>query len=196
MSGPGKGRYTTYVPISSKRNSLLWKLFNGRAPNDAGVFYGEETYKNDKAAEAVLARATAKVVNGVGGILPSDGKQAGDLGMFVDRDGAAGSVDLSYSGAPNTNDVKWDSAKSNFSGSPTTNSGGPANAFVPDVSSPGPGKTLGIDKDVNPNISIADLKPAYVPGAPDTGTVSPNATSSIIGSSPLGKDLKPGKSSI
>lgn len=191
MSGPGKGRYTTYVDKASSRNSLLWKLFNKKAPNDAGVFYGgQEPSDNSAAAAAVAARATANVSNGVGGLNPANGQQAGDPGMFPNG------VDLTYSGAPNINDVKWDSAKTNFSGLPTTNNGGPANAFVPDVSSPGPGKTLGLDKDTNPNISVADLKPNYVPGAPDTGTVSPSSTSSGLGASPIGKDLKPGKSSV
>jgi len=191
MSGPGKGRYTTYVGKASPRNTLLWKLFNKKAPNDAGVFYGgQEPSDNTAAAAAAVSRATANVTNGIGGLTPSNGQQAGDPQMFPNG------VDLTYSSAPNLADVKWDSAKTNFSGLPTTNSGGPANSYVPDISSPGPGKTSGVEKDTNPNISASEIKPNYVPGAPETGTVSPNTTSSGLGTTPIGKDLTPGKSSV
>ena len=177
MSGPGKGRYTTYVDKASARNTLLWKLFNKKAPNDAGVFYGgQEPSNNTTAAAAVVARATSNVTNGVGGLFPADGKQAGDPGMFPTG------VDLTYGNSPNLSDVEWKKA------------GDPANSYVPDVSSPGPGRTLGIDKDVDPGLTPADFKPNYVAAAPDTGTVSPSTTSPVVGSSPLTKDLEPGKS--
>jgi len=197
MSGPGKGRYTTYVGTSSSRNSLLWRLFNGRAGN-RGQIYGNEAQSsnNTDAASVVVARATANVDGtGVGGISPANGQQSGDAQMFPSG------VNLKYTGTsanpvPNLAEVEWDSAKSNFSGLPTTNSGGPANAYVPDLTSPGPGRTLGTDKDVDPGISAAELKPNYVPGAPETGTVSPNVTSPSIGGGAIGKDLKKGKSSV
>jgi len=182
MSGPGKGRYTTYVDKASSRNSLLWKLFNKKAPNDAGVFYGgQEPSDNFAAAAAVTARAVAPVSNGVGGVIPSNGLQAADPGMFPNG------VDLSFGNAPDLKDVKWSKA------------GDPANSFVPDVSSPGPGRTLGTEKDENPNIGIKDIKPAYDtqnPPAVGEGTVSPSATSQSIGTSPIGKDLTQGKSSV
>ena len=190
MSGPGTGRYTTYVPVASSRNKLLRDLFNGRAPNGAGVFYGKlDQTDNIDAAKEVVKASSASVVSGVGGLIPSDGLQAGDPGMFPTG------VDLTFGNAPNLSDVKWDSAKFSFNGS-TTDAGGPANSFVPDISSPGPGKTQGIDKDANPNLAAADLKPNYVPGAPGTGTTSPDATSKEIGSSPIGKSLTMGKSSV
>lgn len=184
MSGPGKGRYTTYVDKASARNSLLWKLFNKKAPNDAGVFYGgQDPTDNSTAAAAVVSRATSNVTNGVGGITPSNGKQSGDPGMFPSG------VNLDYSGTssspvPNLADVEW------------KNPGDPANAYVPDVSSPGPGRTKGIDKDTNPNLSAADFKPNYVPAAPDTGTESPSTTSQSVGISPIAKNLQMGKSSV
>lgn len=180
MSGPGKGRYTTFVPTSSPRSTLLWKLFNKKAPNDAGVFYGgQEPSDNTSAAAAAVARATSNVTNGVGGMMPSNGMQAGDAGMFPTG------VDMSFKNAPNLSDVKW------------TKAGDPANSFAPDVSSPGPGKTSGLDKDENPELDVKDFKgETYTPGAPDTGTSSPSSTSQKLGTAPIGKDLEKGKSSI
>lgn len=179
MSGPGKGRYTSYVSKASIRNSFLWKLFNKKAPNDSGVFYGgQEPSDNSAAAAAVVSRATSNVVNGVGGLIPSDGIQAGDPGMFPTG------VNLKYGNSPNLAEVEWKKP------------GDPANAYIPDVSSPGPGRTLGTEKDENPEIEISDVKPNYVPASPDTGTVSPSSTSSNIGAGSIGKDLEKGKSSV
>lgn len=184
MSGPGSGRYTTYVPVSSAKNTLLNKLFNEKAANGKGIFYGttSNVVSNTDAAKEAVSKATAIVTSGVGGLLPSDGKQAGDLGMFPNG------VDLTYQGTtlttvPNLNDVKW------------TKAGDPAIPYAPDVSSPGPGRTEGIDKDVNPDLKVSDFKQNYVPAAPGTGTVSPSTTSEKV-SNVLGKDLTPGKSSI
>lgn len=181
MAGPGTGRYTTYVPVASNRNTLLRNLFNARASNNAGVFYGKvDETDNIKAAEAARETANAKVNGaGVGGVIPSDGKQVGDSSMFPTG------VDLSFGQAPNTADVKWKAA------------GDPANAYTPDLSSPGPGKTLGVEKDADPKITVSDIKgDSYVPGAPGTGTTSPTATSTTIGTSPIGKALEKGKSSV
>ena len=180
MSSPGSGRYTTYVPVASARNTLLNRLFNAKAPNDRGAFYGKvDETDNSKAAAAAVARATANVVNGVGGIIPADGQQAGDPGMFPTG------VKLGYENAPDLTEVKWKSA------------GDPAIPYAPDVSSPGPGRTLGTDKDVDPKLTIADLKnETYVPGAPDTGTASPSTTSITLGSPSIGRPLVKGKSSI
>lgn len=183
MSGPGKGRYTTFVTKASSRNSLLWKLFNKRAPNDRGVFFGsQEPSDNAKAAEAALARATAEVKDGVGGLNPEKGRQAGDPGMFPTG------VDLAYGGTdsispPDTSKVEW------------KNPGDPANGFIPDISSPGPEKTNPLDKDQNPSVSPGDIKPNYIPGAPGTGTTAPSSTSSSISRS-LNKNLEKGKSSV
>lgn len=186
MSGPGTGRYTTYVPIASDRNTLLRKLFNAKADNEAGVFYGTADQTNNiEAAKVVSARASS-----ANGLIPESGKQAGDLQMFPEG------VDLSYGNAPNLNDVAWETANSTFGGSPS-NAGGPANPYAPDISSPGPGKTSPYDKSSDPKIAVKDMKgEAYVPGAPGTGTVSPDSTSSKIGMSPFGKALVKGKSSV
>jgi hypothetical protein len=184
MSGPGKGRYTTYVPVSSARNSLLWRLFNRKAPGDAGVIYnGQDPFDNNKAAVAAVATATANVnAAGVGGLSPSNGNQAGDISMFPTG------VNLKYTGTtevpvPNLEDVKW------------TKPGDPANAYVPDISSPGPGRTQGIEKDVNPNVEYTDIKPNYVPGGNNLDTVSPDTSSPTV-AGVIGKTLVPGKSSV
>lgn len=180
MSSPGSGRYTVYVPIASPRNERLAKLFNERA-GDKATIYGA-AYQTDQAAaaKAVVKTATAPVKDGVGGLFPSDGHQEGDKQMFPEG------VAFGFGDAPDVeNDVKWGKA------------GGPANPYTPDITSPGPGKTDGVDKDVDPELSIKDIKgPAYVPGAPGTGTVSPADTSSVFGAGPLGKNLVMGQSSI
>lgn len=187
MAGPGTGRYTTYVPVASSRNTLLRNLFNSRADNGAGVFYGTPDQTNNiEAAKEAVKRATDKVTAGVGGLLPSEANQAGDAGMFPEG------VDLKFGGAPNLAEVSWASAGGR---------GGPANPYTPDLSSPGPGKTEGVQKEIAPaGITVADVKgAAYVPGAPNTGTTSPSATSGDIGSvrlGTLGTPLKMGKSSV
>lgn len=165
---------------------MLRKLFNAKADNDAGVFYGTaDQTNNTEAAKVAVARATSNV-----GLLPESGKQAGDLQMFPEG------VDLTYGAAPNINDVTWDSATSTFGGTPS-NAGGPANPFAPDVSSPGPGKTSPYDKSTDPKLTVKDMKgEAYVPGAPGTGTASPSSTSTKLGTSPFAKALVKGKSSV
>lgn len=184
MSGPGSGRYTAYVPVASPKNELLSKLFNAKSPQ--GDIYGK-AYQTDlnAAAKAIVELAT----DNDKGLLPAGGTQTGDINMFPSG------VKVDFSAAPNTADVKWDSAKFSPNGV-VTNSGGPANAYVPDLSSPGAGKTQGVDKDTNPNISAADIKPNYVPGSPGTGTTSPSTTSRSIGGLNIGKPLVMGKSAI
>lgn len=186
MSGPGSGRYTTYVPAASPRNELLSRLFN--AKSTIGDIYGK-AYQTDLSAAAAVT--VARAIDKDKGMLPSSNVQHGDINMFPQG------VKFNFIDAPNIADVKWDSPKFSMSGI-VTNSGGPANAYVPDISSPGVGKTQGTDKDVDPKISVADLKPDYIPGAPGTGTVAPSTTASLIGASSLNpsKRLVLGKSSI
>jgi hypothetical protein len=105
-----------------------------------------------------------------------DGK--GDLDIF------GNGVSLSYGEAPNTIDVEWNKA------------GDPANPYVADLSSPGPGKTDGSDKDVNPNILPEDIKPAFDSKNPGINTTSPSATAPRLGSTSLGENLQGGKSSV
>lgn len=187
MSAPGKGRYTTYVPAATttsagSRYSLLWKLFNQKANamrDGIASFYGESSNpqtENGKAAEAAVKRAT----NNQTGLIPESGKQSGDLGMFPEK------VDLTYGKSPNIAEVTW------------SRPGDPANPYLPDVTSPGPGdpgsvRTEGIDKNSNPDIAPADVKPNYRPGVEGSGTRSP---SDERGGTVLGDSLIPGKSSV
>ena len=111
--------------------------------------------------------------------------QVGDLDHFP-----AG-VDLNFQGAPNLpDDVVW------------TNPGDPANAYTPDIISPGPGPGGAINvspNDVDPTISIEDIKPNYVGGVigtdanGGTGTASPDDTSATV-YKPLGTTYKLGSS--
>ena len=173
----GSGRYTVYVPNASERNKRLAKMFNENSPNGLGEIYGAAYQTDPKAAaEAAVKVATGEVnAAGVGGMLPTNGKQAGDINMFPNG------VLIGYGGSPNFEDVKW------------KNPGDPANPFVPDLSSPGAGKTSPLDKGKDPGISIDDVKPGYQPGAPGTGTTSPVAMSKVV-SAPIGKNLELGKS--
>ena len=150
MSGTGK--YTVYAPPASDKNTLLNKLFRS---DDATLKSPVQDLvgKETDAREMVVSLAKTSL---------TPAHQAGDLGHFPSG------VDLNFAGAPNLNDVQW------------SNPGDPANSFAPDITSPGPGKTTGTDKDSDPEIKVVDLKPTYVPGAPDTGTKSPSTTNAKV----------------
>lgn len=170
----GKGKYTQYAPPSSEKNTRLNKLFKS---NDSTLkpivqdLVGQEI----KVREAVIEIAKAKL---------QPAKQDGDISMFpqgVDMNYTYASVDPAA--APNIEKVEW------------KNAGDPANPYMPDVSSPGPGNTDGVDKSVNPEIKTVDVKPNYVPGAPGTGTKSPVSTNAkIIAANVLGIEAKKGDS--
>lgn len=140
------GKYTTYVGgAASDAHKLLSKLFTS-GPYASMVAAGDEL----KAQAAVIAIATSNPgadPNG-GGLQPKSGLQQGDLGMFPQG------VDLSFAGrllqAPNSlpdvSTVKW------------KNPGDPANPYVPDITSPPNGGTDGSDKNVDPQISVADVQ--------------------------------------
>lgn len=105
--------------------------------------------------------------------------QTGDNTIF----GSA--VSLDYAGAPDIlagADNLW------------KNAGDPANSYVPDVSSPGPGKTDGVDKSADPEIKSSDIKPSYVAGGPNTGTKSPAEYAKKIAAQVLGAKGKMGSS--
>lgn len=162
----GSGKYTQYAPPQNAKNTLLNKLFRG--DSTTAPVTQDLVGKEIAAKDAIVAIAQA---------LLKPTHQAGDLGHFPSG------VDLSYGGAPKTQDVEWKLA------------GDPANAYAPDQSSPGPGKTEGSDKSVNPDIGVSDLKPNYVPAAPDTGTKSPASTSGkVVDANALGTAGKLGDS--
>lgn len=165
MSGTGK--YTQYAPPANDKNTLLNKLFHSADATEKPIVQDLVGKEND-AHDAVVAIAKAAL---------TPAHQAGDLGYFPSG------VDLNFAGAPKTEDVKW------------TLAGDPANPYAPDITSPGPGKTKGSDKSVDPQIKTTDIKPTYVPGAPGTGTKSPAATNAkIIAANLLGVAGKLGDS--
>jgi len=133
-----------------------------------GLYNGKE----DNSEAAVEAVAIAKSV--------LTGK--GDQDLF------GNGIDLTYgtnSGAtPDTAEVKWISA------------GDPASPYFADLTSPGPGKTEGSDKDADPKIMSTDIKPNFDPMNPSVNTTSPAATSPRLGSISLGESLQLGKSSV
>jgi hypothetical protein len=114
------------------------------------------------------------IVVGQGNSFLKKGLQAGDSYF-------GNGVNMDYSGAPDIlmgADGAWNE------------SGDPANSFSPDLSSPGPGKTDGTDKSVNPELKSSDIKPNYVPGGPNTGTKNPAVYAQKIASQILGVDSK------
>lgn len=167
----GEGKYTVYAPPASDKNALLNKLFHSEDTVEKPLTQ-DLVGKELDARAAILAIAQVK-------LQPTH--QDGDVGMFP-----AG-VDLDFSGAPDVSAVKW------------TNPGDPAAPYIPDVSSPGPGKTEGAEKDVDPNIKLTDIKPntdvAHVGGVGNHGTTSPIATNAkIIAANLLGVSGKLGNS--
>ena len=172
-------RYTVFSPPASAKNTLLKKLFASNAdqaslPPQMVMDPGKET----ETLAAIRTLATAPVVNGVGGLLPADGIQQGDPAMFptgVDITFAGRTLD-SPNGPPDVQNVKW------------TNPGDPANPYVPDISSPGPGKTDGVDKSVDPQITPEDIKPTYIVGQPNSATRQPMVTGAKIAATNNGLD--------
>jgi hypothetical protein len=130
------GKYTTYVGgVATDAHKLLVRCFPG-SPFATPLTSGDE-----KAAQKlVIDVARAKVVNGVGGIQPVDGIQAGDLGMFPVG------VNLSFTESPDVSTVKW------------VNAGDPANPYFPDITSPGAGKTEGKDKTTDPTDTVPAIE--------------------------------------
>ena len=152
----GKGKYTTYNSNNSSRKTLLEKMFAGDekiSPPFLGLDNEGSRVEAVGRGNAILrAEATSGVVD------------TGDL--------AIGKVDLSYRGGgsstitpPNTleggGDVKWEKA------------GDPATPYFPDIRSPGPGKTEGVDKEGDPEIKTTDIKPNFDPARASDNTLSP-----------------------
>lgn len=163
----GNGKYTVYAPEANSKNILLNKLFNSSDAVQKPPMQ-DLVGKEQEAREAVLQIAKQYL---------QPAKQYGDSGFFPTG------VDMNFGGAPKTEDVKWKSP------------GDPANPYVPDISSPEPGKSEGTDKDVDPQIKTTDIKPNYVPQAPRTGTKSPAATNAkIVAANILGVPTKLGDS--
>lgn len=154
----GQGKYTKYAADASPRNTLLNKLFKGNStvPNPLADLEGKELDARKQIIDRARDLLTPVVQQGDPGHFPS--------GVNLDFVGDPNGVS-----SPDLEKVKWQ------------NAGDPANAFTPDISSPGPGVTDGLAKDTDPKISVTDVKGAgYVPGAPGTGTKSPVKTSAAV----------------
>jgi len=130
----------------------------------------QDIYEGAK-SNADAAAAAVKTLKSV-----RDGK--GDQDMF------GNGVSLDYGDAPNTLEVKW------------SKPGDPANPYVPDLSSPGPGNTEGIQKDSDPQLNAVDVKTNFDPANPSVNTTSPAATAKRLGTTSLGENLEKGKSSV
>jgi len=175
MSGPGKGRYTTYVANSAK-TPLLSKLYNSRAAAGIGVIYGGADEKdNSKAAASVVKTASELLSAGVG-----------DPSYFPNG------VNMSYQGTsavsvPDQTRLSWKSP------------GDAVGGYVPDVTSPGATADGSVNVDpttkTNP-VSLDDMlsvhKEQGIPGQ-TVGTTTPASTSKSV---TIGSDLEMGKSSV
>jgi hypothetical protein len=181
----GLGKYTSYTGLSKPTDQLpkanfLKKLFGSHVtPAEAPPQVVHDPADENGMREDIIAIAKQQ-------LQPS--KQIGDAGYFP-----AG-VDMTYGnnpvGDPNVTNVPVDLAAVTW-----TTAGDPANPYAPDITSPGPGKTEGSDKNTDPQIKTTDLKPNYVPGAPGTGTKSPVASSAkIVAANILGVAAKDGDS--
>jgi len=131
---------------------------------------GSDLYDGESSNANAAVKASQRAVKALNGI--------GDPDMFGQG------VDLLYGDAPDTTDVEW------------KNPGDPATAYFPDLTSPGPGKTEGVDKDVNPGLSVTDVKSNFDAANPSVNTTSPSATSNRLGTFSIGDDLELGKSSV
>lgn len=132
-------------------------------------FGATNIYESDNNADAAVKTSQKALALFNAGI--------GDADMFPSG------VKFGYGEAPDTTTVKW------------TQAGDPANPYVPDISSPGPGKTDGTDKDADPKIETTDIKPNFDPANPTVNTTSPDTTSPRLGTMSFGENLTPGKSS-
>lgn len=154
----GQGKYTTYAPQATPKNALLGRLFKGNSTisNPLTDLTGKEEDARSQTVALAKTLLTPAVQQGDPGHFPS----GVNMGYVGDPNGVQ---------APDLSAVKWESA------------GDPANAFTPDISSPGPGVTDPKAKDSDPKVSITDVKGAgYVPGAPGTGTKSPTKTAPAV----------------
>lgn len=151
---PGNGKYSIYAVDRSVKSLLFERLFPGK--------------KNISSPYAGLTQAEAIIVANEAG---QEYLRGGETGIQNGDPLTVGSVSLAYSGAPDTTKVRW--------GSP----GDPINGYVSDITSPGPGKTGGVDKnhvkdDLDELRKIPErLKPSYTP---TEDTRSPSETSGKI----------------
>jgi hypothetical protein len=190
---PGTGRYTNYAPTASGRNTLLGKLFKGNSTISNPYAKFVETGDTDGARRALLAGDGDFANNlgkGAAALLQPDVQDSGsaEVSTFAGK-----AVNLDYTGdanditIPDLPKVGWKEA------------GDPANPYMPDIRSPGPGQTdakSAANLQSDPDIKPADVKgEGYVPGQPGESTArSPQGAQTAVRSgaklgtnSPLGK---------
>jgi len=190
----GKGKYTTYNTPASARKTFFENLFKG------SPFAGfDQTTAMDPSKDGSPVKMGNDILRG--GNFAGDSASGGGTahtskdGIVDTGDVAFGKVDLTFKGGgdstqtpPNTHegkDVKW------------TGAGGPANSYVPDISSPGPGKTEGDQKTVDPGIKTTDIKKDFDPAKASVNTTSPSDTGKkLYDANTLGGTSTPGKSGV
>lgn len=184
MSKPGGGRYSVYVTAGGAMHGLggdaikydrLYSLFNGRAAGGGSTPYdiaGEKD--NSKAAELVAKQASAFMLAGIG-----------DPGMFPTG------VDMKFGGSPDVSKLPNSALKA---------IGGPANPWIPNLASPGPGVVSPVDPlPVDPATlttePFGETAPAQVFAGSSVGgnagmsTTTPSKTAAVIGPTSIGKNL-------
>jgi hypothetical protein len=167
---PGQGRYTKYaIPAdaaSAAKNTLLQKMYGKNTPeNKLPPQMVHDPGKEDEVRAAVVAAGVA---------LLQSPNQEGDADHYPNG------VDMTYGTAPDIATVSW------------TRPGDAANPYVADITSPGPGSTNGVDKNVDPQIVPSDIKPNF---EITDNTQSPSTTSAGLTSATIiGNTLKKGKS--
>lgn len=157
------------------------------AEKSAKRSFMERLFKNSPLADLnqeQAAAARAKQGNEI--LIPN--LQEGDPSYFPQ----GVRLDFAHPNAPDLSTVKW------------TRPGDPSTPYFPDLTSPGPGPDGQVNttpNDVDPEISIDDVKKNYVPGTlgmqanGGTGTVSTKETSKkIADNTDLGKDYTLGSS--
>lgn len=183
----GKGKYTTYNSPASPRKTFFENLFKG------SPFAGfDQTTAIDPSKDGSPVKMGNDILRGKN--FAGDSASGGGVahtakdGVVDTGDPSLGKVDLTFGAGgdatlspPNTHegkDVVW------------TKAGDPSNSYVPDISSPGPGKTEGTDKTTNPNIKTTDIKEHFVDLlSPSDAGKKLYDSNTLGGSSTLGKSV-------
>lgn len=171
----GRGRYSNYTPLnvqSAAAYARRYALFNAKAADDKGAFFG-----SDGGNVANYIEMSGKLFE----------TGVGDLQMFPQG------VDFKFGQAPNLQDTSLSKAGDPANPfMPDVSSPGAVDGSV----NVDPKAKTG-----NGSIEVADVKPNYVVAngivgqdAQNLGTQSPSTTSTLVGQSTLLKTLVPGKS--
>jgi len=171
----GRGRYSNYTPLnvqSAAAYARRYALFNAKAADDKGAFFGSDGGNVSKYIETSGKLFEAGV---------------GDLQMFPKG------VDFKFGEAPNLQDTSL--GRSGDPANPFMPDVSSPGAVDGAVNIDPKAKTG------NGSIDVADVKPNYIVAngvvgedAQNLGTQSPSTTSTLVGQSTLLKNLVPGKS--